>query len=221
MQWGRRLVGAVSSPLALRLYRALLRDLLRPLLLSRQEEGCRERSQELENQKLVVIIDDLDRLTPAEAASMVVAIKGLVGLPNVVYLLSYDEQVLHRLLNVHFQVDGRLFLEKIVQYPIHLPLAKSAAILSMLNHRLGKLVTSQSPSINSRLALAWQFTIRHYLRTPRDVIRLMDGYSVAFSAVGSQTDPVDLLLLELIRQKEPSLYEWLRNYLSEIVGVHH
>jgi predicted KAP-like P-loop ATPase len=70
-------------------------------------------------QKVVVIIDDLDRLTPSEALEMVSLVKSLGDLPNVLYILSYSEGHLAALIHSALGVDGHSFLEKIVQYPKH------------------------------------------------------------------------------------------------------
>jgi hypothetical protein len=49
-------------------------------------------------QQILVVLDDLDRLTPFEALEMVSVVKSLAGLPNVIYLLSYEEARLSQLI---------------------------------------------------------------------------------------------------------------------------
>lgn len=196
-------------------------------LASRMTEGptldeVRERLRatlaNLKDQKLVVIIDDLDRLTPLEAAEMVSLVKNLGDLPNVVYILSYDEDKLSKLINQALKIDGSKFLEKIVQYPVHLPPLEEEQISKLLDFDLGSLLANLSVSDTQRLSQAWYFVIRRYLRTPRDVRRLMNSFSVAWSGLSEHTDPIDLLLLETLRLHEPAVYTWIRRNLTVIVN---
>ncbi|MCD1264575.1 hypothetical protein B5M44_10590 [Shinella sumterensis] len=166
--------------------------------------------------KILVVVDDLDRLTPDEAVEMVSLLKGLGDLPNVVYLLCYDEVRLGSLISTSFNVDGHEYLQKIVQYPIHLPPLEPPEILNLLNADLESLVTNWSTVATRRLNIAWFLTLSRYIGTPRDVRRLMNSFSVALSGVGSHTDPVDLLLLETLRIHEPAVYHWLRRNYNDL-----
>ena len=164
----------------------------------------------LDNRKVVVVIDDLDRLTPAEAVEMVSLLKGLGDLPNVVYLLCYDEERLAQLIHTELEVDGLEYLQKIVQYPVHLPPLDTTDISRLLDADLRLLIQSWSDTDHRRLASAWILVLSRYIRTPRDVRRLINAYSVASAGIGDHTNPVDLLVLETIRIHEPTIYSWVR-----------
>jgi predicted KAP-like P-loop ATPase len=84
-------------------------------------EKLRTSLRKLSNQRILVIIDDLDRLTASEAVEMVSLVKSLGDLPNVIYLLSFDQGNLVKLLSEGTKLNGSDYLEKIVQYPVHLP----------------------------------------------------------------------------------------------------
>lgn len=171
----------------------------------------------LENRKLLIVIDDLDRLTPREAVEMVSLIKSLGDLPNVIYLLSYDEKKLSALITEALRIEGAEFLEKIVQYPVHLPPLDDNDLARLLEADLSRVLGNFSPGDAGRLGRAWYFVVQHYVRTPRDVRRLANSYSVAWSGLSDHTDPVDLLLLEVVRLHEPELYKWVRRNLANIV----
>lgn len=77
----------------------------------------------LTQQRVLVIIDDLDRLESSEATEMVALIKNLGDLPNVIYLLSYDHDNLVRLLKSRTMLSGDEFLRKFnIPYIYHPPL---------------------------------------------------------------------------------------------------
>ncbi len=170
----------------------------------------------LVDQKIVVVVDDLDRLTPPEAAEMVALVKGLGDLPNVVYILCYDEDRLAGLLKTALGIDGGDYLQKIVQYPVHLPPVEVEDLAALLDADIRSILPEIEDETRSRVGNAWFAVLQNYLRTPRDVRRLMNAYSVAIAGLSDHTDPVDLLLIEAIRLHEPDIYTWIRRNLGNI-----
>lgn len=74
--------------------------------------------------RIVVVIDDLDRLPPADLAAMIQAVKSVADFPNVVYVLSYDPKTAAHGLKKALDLrpgEGSRYLEKIVQLPLPLP----------------------------------------------------------------------------------------------------
>src|SRR5262249_47238731 len=159
-------------------------------------------------------IDDLDRLTPGEAVEMVSLVKGLGDLPNTVYLLCFDERRLAELISCGLELSGHDYLDKIIQYPVHLPPLDQTDLSRLLNVDLIELLPDLDSEDQQRLSEAWFSIIRHYIATPRDVRRLMNAYPMAIAGLSDHTDPVELLVLEAIRVNEPELYHWIRRNLD-------
>ena len=171
----------------------------------------------LDDRRVLVIVDDLDRLTPPEALEMVSLVKSLGDLPNVIYMLAYDEIKLAELINVTTNVDGSDYLEKIIQYPVHLPTIANQDLIRLLDADLTAVLGNLTPREQSRLGVTWHQVFRHYLRTPRDVRRYINSLAVSVSALGEHLDKIDLITLELLRLYEPNVYWWLRQHLDEVV----
>ncbi len=76
----------------------------------------------------VVFIDDLDRLPADELQEMFRVIKSVANFPNVVYVLAYDQEVVSTALDKFHPGRGELFLEKIVQMPVALPVPTQYAL---------------------------------------------------------------------------------------------
>lgn len=170
----------------------------------------------LDNQQILVVVDDLDRLTPDEAFEMVSLVKSLGDLPNVIYLLSCDDVRLGNLIEQAIGVDGRAFLEKIIQYPVHLPIPDASDLTRLLDFDLSSLLGPLSDFDRRRLGYTWYYAFRHYLRTPRDVRRFINSVSVAVSRLRDHVDLIDLILLELMRLYEPEIYHGIRGNLAEL-----
>ena len=72
--------------------------------------------------RIVVFVDDLDRLEPREASEVLRLIRAVADFPNVIYVMSYDVEVVAKTLEKAIQVDdGKAYLEKIVQVSFKVP----------------------------------------------------------------------------------------------------
>ncbi|RDV04989.1 KAP family P-loop NTPase fold protein [Undibacter mobilis] len=171
----------------------------------------------LDGRRVLVVVDDLDRLTPQEALEMVSLIKSLGDLPNVIYLLAYDEIKLAALIHEAIHIDGADFLGKIVQYPVHLPSLSQQDLARLLDADLTAILGNLSSDDQSRLAGTWQQLFRHYLRTPRDIRRYVNVIAVSLSSLAEHLNIVDLLMIELLRIYEPEVYRWVRQNIDDLV----
>ncbi len=78
---------------------------------------------ELEERRLVVLIDDLDRTDPKLLPQLLLALRDVLDLPGFSFLLPFDQTVVTSALKNYNPAwgDGDKFLEKILDYLIFLP----------------------------------------------------------------------------------------------------
>jgi predicted KAP-like P-loop ATPase len=170
----------------------------------------------LRDQQVLVVVDDLDRLTPAETLEMISLVKRLGDLPNTVYLLTYDEPRIIDALS-RANVDGHAYLEKIVQYAIWLPLPDDDAILRVVNADLERIFGVVDEEESELLGRAWYYVLRHYLRNVRDVRRFANAVAFSWASVRDHVNLFDLVILETLRVFEPIIYAELRGDFSSFV----
>ncbi|MCK5678967.1 MAG: AAA family ATPase, partial [Flavobacteriaceae bacterium] len=75
----------------------------------------------LGNKKIVIIVDDIDRLTDKETEFIFRLTKGIADFNNLIYILLYDKTIVSKSLQTFKQEDGEKYLEKIVQYSLSVP----------------------------------------------------------------------------------------------------
>ena len=94
-----------------------------------------------ENLKIIVSIDDIDRLSEEEIIAVFQLVKALADFPNAVYLLAFDYDVVVRALGTVQHGDGQEYLEKVIQVPFEIPAPSMEsihdALFSKLNGILG------------------------------------------------------------------------------------
>ena len=85
---------------------------------------------------MVVLIDDIDRLEPAEIREVVRLVRLTSDLPNVIFLLAYDRGHVAKSLGTS-ESEGLRYLEKIVQVSYQLPLVRESILPEMFLPMVG------------------------------------------------------------------------------------
>ncbi|NKM69921.1 KAP family P-loop NTPase fold protein [Rhizobium laguerreae] len=169
--------------------------------------------------RFLVLIDDLDRLEPAQAVEVVRLVRSVADFPKVAYVMCYDRAVLAHALQVGLDVtNGDLFLQKVVQLTFAIPLPepfdlrlslrqKALAIYEEINGR------PPSPDELEELRLAIDREGQG-LRTPREVKLVLNGIRFAYANLAEQVYFPDICRINLAKILNPPLYAWLEKYLS-------
>lgn len=170
--------------------------------------------------RILVVIDDIDRLTPEETRQLFTVIKALADFPNVVYLLAFDREVAAQAIEQQSGMPGERYLEKIIQVPFELPpidrVALRAALLKRLDEVLGD--TSDGLFDESYWTNTFHDGIDQLIHVPRDVVRFTNTLSVTYPAVRGEVNPVDFIALEALRVFLPGLYYVIRTNQDEFSG---
>ncbi|MFF4308449.1 P-loop NTPase fold protein [Streptomyces sp. NPDC001601] len=187
------------------------------------EEALREAGR-----PVLVVMDDLDRLTPDELL-LVFKLVRLVGhLPNVYYLIGFDEQTLLDVLRRSELVGdseprAREFLEKIIQVRLDLPAFRERDADVFVNHSLTAVLTSHGlamqPDQERRCVEAYIRCLQGRLRTPRAIKRFFGQVDATLGSVAGNVDLVDFLLVTFLRTSEPGAYRLLSRHKAELTGT--
>jgi hypothetical protein len=177
--------------------------------------------------RIVVFVDDLDRLEPREASEVLRLIRAVANFPNIIYVLSYDPDAVAQILSNAIQVDdGAAFLEKIVQVSFRVPRPEAFDLRRWLYAEVQKLFSSQLDTSGDQ-AMISEPSLWHvidiqggrYLETGRDVIRVLNALRLHAIPVQEQIDIVDMVWLQLLKIGNPDFYLWVEEYLTDIAAV--
>ncbi len=175
-------------------------------LRERAAEGLRSLEQ-----PVLMVLDDLDRLSPEELLFTFKLVRLLGRLPNVYYLLAYDEQTLTEVLESTDLVGkgtGRAqqYLEKIIQVRLEIPpllLEQEAALANAcIDEICARHKITLSADAGRRLQKAWQGCLAAYLDQPRSVKRLFTQVDAMWPEVSGEVDFVDFTLVTFLRTFE-------------------
>ncbi|MEM9320617.1 MAG: P-loop NTPase fold protein [Pseudomonadota bacterium] len=166
--------------------------------------------------KLVVFVDDLDRLNPDEAVEVLRLIRAVADFPNVLYVLAYDNDVLAANLEAALKVpNGAQYLDKIVHASFRVP---RALPYDLARWTLTEL-TGFLPEIDGRMEHALDLVSGLWLETPRDAVRLTNAMRLYATHQKHRIHLGDMVVLQMSRLKAPRLYTWIENYLQPVILV--
>lgn len=173
-----------------------------------------------QKKRVLVVIDDIDRLTPDEVRQLFTVIKALADFPYVTYLLAFDREVAATAISEQTGLPGDRYLEKIVQVPFELPKVDQSTLLQALFVRLDAVM---APTPEGRFDSHYWTNVfysgLHRLFTvPRDIVRLTNALSVTYPAVVGEVNPVDFIAIECLRVFLPSVYDAIRTSPEQFCG---
>jgi predicted KAP-like P-loop ATPase len=162
---------------------------------------------------ILVVIDDLDRLSTSEIKLMFQLIKANADFPNMVYLLLFQRDIVEKSLNEIAPISGREFLEKIVQVGFDIPKIEFTQLQKILCDGLDRLLDDTSIIKlfdNRRWANIFIPGLSQYFKNLRDVNRFLGTLSFQISTFRNEecfeVNPIDLIALEVLRVFEPEVY---------------
>jgi|GEM_PF-5162636 len=189
-------------------------------LLDKPAPSLRALKQQLKSdfsalkRKMLVVVDDIDRLTSDEVCLLFRLIKANSDFPNLIFLLLVQRESAVTALDSIANKEGDRFLEKIVQVPFDLPepsaMAVSAAVIEGLNKILLPLLRDQEWD-DKRFPDVWHGGVRDYFVNLREAYRYLNAMAftcgVFRSAKAFEVNPVDLIAIEALRLFEPAVFD--------------
>ncbi|MCU1470460.1 MAG: hypothetical protein JWQ39_1609 [Glaciihabitans sp.] len=178
---------------------------------------------------VLVVLDDLDRLSPDELLLVFKLIRLVGRLPYVHYLVAYDEDTLLDVLSRTGLVGARDlrrasdYLEKMIQLRLDVPPLRDAQISSLVDEAINSMAETIRLEVDdrdaARFATAYAAHIRSRLDTPRSIKRYVAQVEAMYPSLSDEVDPVDFLLLSWLRTAEPLLYTRLPAERVDLAGA--
>ncbi len=183
------------------------------------------------SKRIVVFIDDVDRLTGKEVMEILRIIRNTANFANTFFIVGLDQNyIVNVLKNTKDFFNEEEYLKKVFQLTITLPAFKKNSLIGEIKKNLCTPDLSQADRDKIDLALqtlyentddqAAEFILSYFtyetilekmLDNVRDLKRFCNSFKIAFNILKDEADIHDLLILELIRNKNMELYNNIRN----------
>jgi predicted KAP-like P-loop ATPase len=170
------------------------------------------------DRRILVVIDDLDRLAPEEAMLVFKLVKSVGRLPNLIYLLVFDRQLAERVVTQNFPSEGPHFLEKIIQAAFELPPALTEDLRDLLLANVKRVMGEPEQAEIIRFMNLCYDVVFPEIILPRDVVRLTNSLEVSWMAVAGEVDRADFLSMETLRLFRPSVHRAIQRNKTMLCG---
>lgn len=197
-----------------------LADLKQPSAAARRDD-LREALRE-SGTRIVVLIDDIDRLEAREIREVLRLVKLVADLPGVVHVLGYERTRVERAVSELNgpRHEGRAYLQKIIQAWVTVP---TVPLERLREWSMRWLADAIGPQVRDGLdPAAWSDVlfggIDGYLRTMRDGRQLANMAPLTVELCAGEVSAIDVIALETIRVFDPDLHDKLPDLLDALVG---
>lgn len=193
--------------------------------LSQIKAELRESFRKLDK-PILVVIDDIDRLTSDEIRLVFRLVKANADLPNLLYLLLFQRVTVETALNDITNNEGHRFLEKIVNMGFDLPTPSMVMMRFVLEGLLDSQLRqsiSEEDFDQERWRNLWVKGIGGSFTNLRAVYRFFSSFEFQLSGLsfdgGLEVDPVDFIAVEWLRVFEPEVFREISGAKAIITGV--
>ncbi|GGW41558.1 KAP family P-loop NTPase fold protein [Arenibacter certesii] len=176
--------------------------------------------------RLVIFIDDIDRLDKQEIYSLFRLVKLTADFKNTTYILSFDQEMVASAIGERFGTGdkkaGENFLEKIIQVPLSIPKAQPDALkkfcFKLVDNAILKSELNLSEDEVQRFVYQFTTNILGRLTTPRLAVRYGNTLSFSLPLLKGEVNIIDLMLIEALRVFYPEHYSFVKNNPDYFIG---
>lgn len=176
--------------------------------------------------KIIITIDDLDRLYNDEVLEVLRLIRNTGNFSNIVYIVAYERSYVESAIrSLNTDID-RSFLDKIIQLEIPLPKREVDDLLNILETHLSTMVspkhmeTYRSHIVDSGFKTRFDFSFEKVFRQSRDVIKFVNNLKINYTLIGQEVAFESLFVLELLKFRFPLIYDRLFEHKEDFVNEH-
>ncbi|WP_316835022.1 P-loop NTPase fold protein [Pedobacter nutrimenti] len=177
------------------------------------------------SKKIVIAIDDLDRLYSTEIIEVLKLIRNTASFSNVVFIVAYEKgyvQEAIKSLNIKATTS---YLDKIMQLEIPLPKREEDDLLNLLRKYLEKILIPADLTTLEKRVIRYGFknlfdlSYKTVFRHSRDVIKFINSFVIPYRLLGEEVLFENLFVLELLKFRFPIVYDLLYNNSEKFIRI--
>lgn len=169
--------------------------------------------------KIIVFIDDLDRLESNEIMEMMKLIRNVSDFPYMYIIAAYDKSYIVKCLNTKMKSGSTNYIEKIFEHEHILAPCSNESLRRVLVNQLGAIVSASFlKSDLQKYIMDHDNKALNALSNLRDIYRLSNSIASTYSLIMPEPiHEIDLLLFELFKTKYPVAFSLFEHKWHEIL----
>lgn len=162
--------------------------------------------------RVLVVLDDLDRMEAKELETVLKLLRGSDRLSNITFLCAFAPSELALILEVtRASQDTAAFIEKFFPVQVALPKIDSSERRFLLLQRINEIFVRYDlppdDAMSKRLEKLWENGASLYFRNLRPIKLFLNRINQSLGRIADEVSIEDFIKLELVRDIAPNLYE--------------
>lgn len=166
--------------------------------------------------RVLVVLDDLDRMGADELDTVFKILRGSDRLSNITFLCSFDKSEIARILqSTRPEQDTNKFIEKFFEVQVALPKLDSAERRHLFSERLLLILDRygvRDEDFSKSIEKIWENGAELYFENLRRIKLFVNRIGQSLERIASEVNPNDFIRLELIRDIAPNIYELIYSH---------
>lgn len=165
------------------------------------------------NKKILIIIDDIDRLQPLEILTIFRLVRQISHIENIIFLLSFDyNQIILALEKGKHINNAKNYIEKIIQLPLQMPLIDQNKVNNFLFSEIEKLFnrleinSEKIAQFQEAFPTFYQSCCHQLFSNIRLVKRYLNNLIVKLPIIKDEVNLYDFFVLEILHTFSPEIY---------------
>lgn len=171
------------------------------------------------NRRIVVVIEDFDRLLSDEIIEVFKLIDGNASFSNIIFITAYDKKHINDIIGKTYSNEETLFSDKFFNIEKQIPLRPYDKIYQYIESQLLKRINIdvKDEDLYKSTLIHHIELLKKYIVTLRDAKRFLNLFIHQYVHVKEEVEFKDYFLLYLIKYKH--LEEYLKLYKKEVVST--
>ncbi|HEX7903244.1 MAG TPA: P-loop NTPase fold protein [Chitinophagaceae bacterium] len=164
--------------------------------------------------KILVIMDDVDRLSSEQIAELFQTITLVTNFSNIIYIVAFDREIVIEAIGRNFNGKGQEYLEKVIQVDYEIPSIPDKKLQELFYSNIRELAKENKIIFDDyTLKSLWGYHgLRDYFKSIRDFNRFFNALSFRFPSIADDINPVDFIAIEAIRIFDYQSYNRFYSY---------
>lgn len=164
------------------------------------------------NRKIVVIVDDIDRLTNIEIEQVFQLTKSIADFSNMIYILAYDEKYAITALENNGIHQPKEYIKKINQLQLDIPKANKLNLKEIFFERISEIFKKNHLNFDYYIIEDIYYSyLTNYFSTIRDINRYLNTLSFYLPLIKERVYINDFLRLTILQVFEYDIYLKIKN----------
>jgi KAP family P-loop domain len=166
-------------------------------------------------ERVIVLLDELDRMEKEELVTLLKVIRGVSHLPNLSFVCAGDFKTIVNTVKGDFNEENIAYFEKFFFDVIEMPQLDAGAmkkagierLVATLNRLSWFETSADEERFRSQIGDVWDERIAPFCRNLRAIGLLANAVGSSAAPLIREVHPLDLTLLELLRRFKPQVYK--------------